>query len=239
MQATYTRKPTTLEWLTQRLYVRLVYPLIAAYLKKDRRYTYKGFRLIVFHGIFHPAFFFSSKYFFSFIDRLRVRDKRCLEVGCGSGLLSLLMLRKGGWVTTLDIQERAVSNAVLNYQNNRSQFRHTLTALQSDLFAQLPPQAFDLIVVNPPYYFVDAQKESEQAWFCGKNGEYFQRFFAGLGLYCEENTDVYMILAENCEISRINRIASEHGFGLVAIHEKKMYWEKNFIFRVSRTNAAS
>lgn len=232
------RKASFFQILSQKFYFRLIYPFIARYLKKDRPYRYKGFNLIILTGIFHPAFFFSSSYFFSFINTLDLENKKCIEVGCGSGLLSLLMLRKKGIVTATDVQERAITNTRINFEKNRNQFQTEPTLIHSDLFDQLPVQKFDVLIVNPPYYFHDARKETEQAWFCGSNGEYFTRFFGGLKNYCHASTDLFMILAENCEIERIETIARQYGFHFSLADEKKILWETSYIFRITYNPAA-
>ena len=216
----------------QKFYVKFIYPFIAAYLKKDRPYNYKGFKLTVFEGIFHPAFFFSTKYFYSFINNLTLENKTCLEVGCGTGLLSLLMLRKNGIVTAIDIQERAITNTRVNFDKNKHFFRSEINLICSDLFDRVPKKTFDYVIVNPPYYFTAAETETQQAWFCGKNGEYFSKFFGQLHDYIQPDTAVYMILAENCEIGRIKNIAGKNNFQFQLVSEKKIVWEKNYIFRI-------
>jgi len=223
--------------ITQKFYVKFIYPFIAAYLKKDRPYNYKGFKLTVFEGIFHPAFFFSTKYFYAFINKLPLENKTCLEVGCGTGLLSLLMLRKNGIVTSIDIQERAIANTRVNFEKNRHLFRSELNLICSDLFDHVPKKSYDYVFVNPPYYFTTPETETQQAWFCGKNGEYFIKFFGQLEDYIHSETSIYMILAENCEIDRIKSLAAENKFQFKLVNEKKIAWEKNYIFKIKRITA--
>lgn len=209
-----------------------VKPVLAHYLKRERRWRYKGFSLRVFPGVFHPAFFFSSKYLFAFTDGLELRGKTCLEIGCGSGLVSLLMSRKGAVVTALDISQEAVRNTQLNFTINQAQLTPGYRVLLSDLFAELGAGTFDVIVVNPPYFFKEVTSESMYAWNCGAEGEYFSAFFSGLESVAHASTEVYMVLADNCDLERISGLALACGWRLTERSRRKIWWEENYIFAI-------
>jgi 16S rRNA (guanine1207-N2)-methyltransferase len=72
-----------------------------------------------------------------------------LDVGCGYGPIgiSAAKLAANGYVTMIDINERAVQlaqeNAKLNQVSN-------ITVVQSDLYDQVAGQTFDTIITNPP-----------------------------------------------------------------------------------------
>lgn len=219
--------------LIKKLYHLFIYPLIAIYIRKERPFNHKGFHLTVFPGVFHPGFFFSTKFFFRFILPLDLTDKKCLELGCGSGLLSLLMAKNGGVVTSIDVQELAVKNTQVNFQKNKKHLPSDLTVILSDMFDNVPSGYFDFIIINPPYYFADVNYETQKAWFCGKNGEYFHKLFSQLHERINEETNIFMVLAENCDIQRIKEIAEAKGFVLTLSLEKKLWWETNYIFKIS------
>ncbi|MEI6021865.1 MAG: methyltransferase [Bacteroidota bacterium] len=218
--------------ITKKIYVSLFYPFIAAYIKKERPFTHKGLRLRIMPGVFHPGFYFSTKFFFSFIDTLPLANKKCLEIGCGSGLLSLLMLRKRGDVTAIDINPNAIQNTALNYKKNKSQFDAALKLIQSDLLDQVRPTQFDFVVIAPPYFFDEVTNDAEYAWYCGKNGEYFKKLFSQIGSYIHPDTKVYMILADNCDISRIEKLGQAQMFYFELISTKRIWWEDNYIYQV-------
>ena len=41
-----------------------------------------------------------------------------------------------------------------------------------------------------------------------------------------------MILSEDCDFERVNLIANENDFHLTIVHQKKVFWENNFIYRI-------
>ncbi len=73
------------------------------------------------------------------------------EVGCGSGVISVMAaLRGGAHVTALDINPAAIENCRVNAE--RHQVSSQVTCLQSDLFGAVPSASrFDTIFWNVPW----------------------------------------------------------------------------------------
>lgn len=72
--------------------------------------------------------------------------ERFLEVGCGSGLVSLVAARAGASVTACDLNPHAVVAAHRNAAENRLR----IEAVESDLLAEVAGP-FDVVAFNPPY----------------------------------------------------------------------------------------
>lgn len=213
---------------------RIVKPWLKWRLKRPSAFHYKNLNLDIFPGVFHPRYFFSSCYLADFVDRLDLKGLSFAEPCTGSALISLIARTKGANVICSDIDSRAVRNAQHNYIKNESLFPTTgsWTLLESDLFKHYPRKSFDFIVVNPPYFFQAQNNTAQLAWNCGENGEFFEQFFSQLPNHCHANTAIYMILAENCEIDRIRSIGQKTGIRLQLIEERKIRWEKNYIFKL-------
>lgn len=214
-------------------YNLIVKRILQLYLKTDSKSTFDGFRLKVFKEVFHPKLFFSTTYFYSFLKRQELNKSNFLEIGCGSGILSMLAYKKGAIVTALDINEKAIENTLLNFrQNFPNQALPSL--IKSDLFKALPQQTFDIIAINPPYYFKKVEQLSQYAWYCGENGEYFQGLFQQLPEYIHKESKIFMILEERCELDRIKEMAATYNFEFVLLEEKLIKWETNYIFKIQR-----
>ncbi|MES2761922.1 MAG: methyltransferase [Bacteroidota bacterium] len=217
----------------QKIYMQtFAKPYVLWYLKKERTDTVRGFKLIIKPTVFHPKYFFSSTYLFDFVSRIDLTDKNFLEIGCGSGLISLLAYQKKAKVTACDINDVAVECTSLNFAKNFGKEITNVSVLKSDLFDMVPESRFDIIVVNPPYFFEDVKTTDQLAWNCGKNGEYFVKLFSQLRNFVHAESDVYMILADNCEIDKIKNIAKSHQFAFELLVHKKIKWEINFIFKI-------
>ena len=60
--------------------------------------------------------------------------------------------------------------------------------------------------------------------------------FSQLSLYISNETQVYMVLADNCDINRISEIAIRYNFILNKVEEKKIKWEINYIYKIEINN---
>lgn len=211
----------------------LLKPFLQWYLKKERTTVVRGYKLRVKPTVFHPKYFFSSTYLFDFVSTLTLHNKTFLEIGSGSGLISLLALQKKAIVTCSDLNPLAVECTRINVQENFGKVSQNFKIYESDVFESIPKSHFDTIVINPPYFFSEVRSAGQLAWNCGKNGEYFIKLFSELNNYITDTSQVYMILADNCEIGQIIGIAKEYKFNLALVEQKKIKWEMNYIFRIS------
>jgi release factor glutamine methyltransferase len=203
-------------------------PLLVKWLSSERNYTYGDIRLAVHPQVFHPGFFFSTKLLLKYISGLPLHGKEVLELGAGSGLISISAARKGAIVTATDINPVAVSYLAQNAVANQV----SLTVIESDLFRAVPARIFDIIAINPPYYFQSPGNWREYAWFCGKNGEYFNDLFAGLGNYANRDSVILMVLCDGGHRARVQQIANSQGYELECVKEVSNLLEKNFIYRI-------
>ena len=203
-------------------------PLLTRYLSVTRRYTFKGVRLLVPPEVFHPAFFFSTKLLLRYISQLPLMHNSFLELGAGSGLISIFASGKGAHVMATDINPVAIEYLEKNRQLNLTNFK----IIHSDLFEEIPSQEFDIIAINPPYYKKKPQTHAEHAWYCGENGEYFERLFCKLPDYMHVKSVVLMILSDACDLLMIRRMAGKYGCRLNCVHTSQNLLEKNFIFKI-------
>jgi release factor glutamine methyltransferase len=171
-----------------------------------------------------------------FVDRLPLAHKKFCEPGTGAGLVSLTALRKGALVTAFDINREAVKNCKENFNINKKYFssNNSFELYESDLFDQIPEQIFDFVVVNPPYFFKDPVDAPARAWYAGAEGEYFTKFFCQVKKYTNKDSQIYMILGDNCDLERIEALAVKEQFVFTLVYKKKVWWEENLIFKIEQ-----
>ena len=220
-----------MEKIVSRLASTFYKPFLAKYLSKTRNYRYKNILLRIPPEVFHPGFFFSTKLLIHNIKNLELENKTFLELGSGSGLISIYAARKNARVTAIDINPVAVEHLKINGIKNDVE----LQIILSDMFNNVPKQTFDFIIINPPYYKKDPSTYKDYAWYCGENGEYFQSLFGSIADYMNAESTVLIILSEHCDLEMIKSIAGKSNFNLRLVYEKKNIMEKNFIYKIERS----
>jgi release factor glutamine methyltransferase len=199
------------------------------YHSKPRKFKYKDVYTIIQPGVFSPKHTISTTVFLDFIASLELNNKSLLELGCGSGIISLHSAFKGAKVTASDINETALKS--LSEVSNSQGLK--ITTIYSDFFNNLPNSSFDYILINPPYYPKAPESIAESAWFCGLDFEYFEQLFIDLGKPNLTNSIIYMILSDACDFQNIQKIANKNGLSLKQVHIRKLTFETNFIFQVT------
>lgn len=204
-----------LKWFFQRYY------------SKPRKYRYQNIEVIVYPEVFPPHFTISTKLLLDYINSIDLKGKKVLELGCGSGIISLLAASKGALVTASDINKTALEAL------EKASIKNALPVhvIYSNLFDKLHEKHFDYIIINPPYYPKAPKNDKQHAWFCGENFEYFEKLFEQLPSYIE-HSEVLMILSEDCDLEKISTIAQQYALKFKKVLEKKVMTETNYIFKV-------
>lgn len=80
--------------------------------------------------------------------------KRILDVGCGSGLLALMLAQRAAEakITGVEIDAAAAEDARLNAEHSPFALRVEIVCADAIRFAAERDEAFDCIVSNPPYH---------------------------------------------------------------------------------------
>ncbi len=81
-----------------------------------------------------------------YIKSINMKGKDVLEIGCGSGFLSILAFKMGGAVISVDIDENAIATTLKNSELNEAHIKAT----KSDVFENVNGK-FDIIIFNSPY----------------------------------------------------------------------------------------
>lgn len=196
------------------------------YLSKPRSYSYKDISIIVPVGVFHPGLFFSTKFILEFLAKQNLDGKKFLELGSGSGLISVFAAKNNARVIGSDINTKAVSATHENAKRNEVM----VEAVQSDLFEEIPLMPFDWIIINPPYYPSNPKTEEEHAWYCGAEHQYFKRLFSSLEHYIHSESNVLIVLSDVCDIPQIRKIAAENNFTIEEIAQRSVWADgKNYL----------
>jgi release factor glutamine methyltransferase len=220
--------------MIEKLLRRVLHPLLWMtyrwYNKREHWHTMYGLQICLEPGVFHPRWFLTTR---TFVDFAKTRVKpqaTVLELGAGNGFLALACSKLGGTVTASDINPAAVRSIRRSAEKNGL----PVTVITSDLFANIPPQSFDFIFINPPYFPQSPKNDQEKAFLCGENFEYFEALFAQLKAYRESS--IYLILTDACDLPKITAITQKNGSKLVAVQRRKTWGEEHCIYLLQEVN---
>ncbi len=183
-----------------------------------------GLRLEIPPSVFHPKFYLTSRFFAGYIQGLDLEGKEVLEMGCGSGILSLVAARRGARVTAVDINPRAVECTAGNARGNA--LEHTVLAIQGDLFSALPARStFDFILWSPPFYPQDPSDDAGFAWNAGVGYSAIRRFAESAGAHLRTGGKILLLLSTDTDRSAILSFFESNGFRMQVVRVKRKLFE--------------
>jgi len=140
-----------------------------------------------------------------------------LEIGCGVGVISIVLGKKALSGVGVDINNLAIENSLFNAK------RHNVTNVsffKSDIFNDVKGK-FDVIVCNPPYSDHPAADNIEKM-FWDPDNEMKRRFFKEVNTFLNENGRIYFGWANfaDLDLQLPFRLAQEAGFEIEDIYSK-------------------
>src|SRR6476620_4782588 len=78
------------------------------YYSKPRDYCYQDICIKIHPNVFPPQLTLSTKILLDFINEMDLENKTVLELGCGSGIISLLAAKKNAFAIASDINQTAL-----------------------------------------------------------------------------------------------------------------------------------
>jgi SAM-dependent methyltransferase len=109
----------------------------------DRMYRIDGFDLAVNTGVAPPVFEFHRALLAG------ITEGHVIDLGCGSGYVTVFAARAGARVTAIDINELAVANTLKNAET--AGVRERVSAQVGDILSDVADEA-DYILINPPWF---------------------------------------------------------------------------------------
>ena len=97
------------------------------------------------------------------LGSLAATGKRILDIGTGTGLLSLMMAQRcpDAQITAIDVDENAIIDAQRNFSESPFGDRITLKQAPFQVFAKEEEGKYDCIICNPPYFDESLESKDE------------------------------------------------------------------------------
>jgi len=135
-----------------------------------------------------------------------IPGERILELGCGSGVVSIHCARNGGVVTCGDLNPNAVGVTKENAIANDIE----LNVIETDVFSNIRGR-YDTIVFNLPYLPVTEEGELARAWSGGEDGlGPLPRILEGLKDYLNPDGRLLIVVSSLMDRERLNHALSRY-----------------------------
>ena len=165
---------------------------------------------------------------FLLADNLMVKQSdKVLEIGTGTGIISIIASKKAENVTAIDINKYAVECAQKNAKINQTPIDVRL----GDLFGPVEDEKFDLILFNTPYLPTDEDEmvndELEAAWDGGKDGRsVIDRFIKDLSTHLNPRGHVQLVQSSLSNVEETIGKLMEMNFEVTVTASERFFFEE-------------
>ena len=190
-----------------------------------------GYRLEVEEDVYMPredTFLLAD----ALLDEIKISDN-VLEIGCGSGLLSLIAADRCESVVAVDVDAKAIETTKQNVRLNGFE---NVDIRISDIFESVEGK-FGLIIFNPPYLPGDIDFEEKfnkyEQWYGGKEGrEVLERFSESVEDYMESGGRALVVVSSLTDIDKTVKQFEKKGIECQIVAEKKVEWERLYVIKL-------
>ena len=182
-------------------------------------------------GVYEPA---EDSYMLTEAAK-KVKGK-VLEIGCGSGIVSLTCAKNGCEVLGVDINREAVKCAKENAKKNCLDAKF----VYSDLFSKVGKQKFDWILFNPPYLPTEPEEKIRgklnKAFDGGVDGrKTLDRFLGQFDKFLAEKGKLLLIQSSLNDLDKTNVILNKKSYKTRIIAQESFFFEKLYVLRAEKT----
>ncbi|NTU47094.1 methyltransferase [Candidatus Roizmanbacteria bacterium] len=168
--------------------------------QKPEKYSIGGFDVMVNPQVFPPAT----------DTKLLVVHVRCqkgdriIDLTTGSGSLAIAAGLQGATGYAVDINPDAVRNATENLQR----YNLTITVIQSDFFQNIPPEQFDQIFANGPFFEGDINDPLDHA--CYGVRKFIDDLFSQVFDRLKPDGKLLIVMADWCDLEYFEKTVKKN-----------------------------
>ncbi len=170
----------------------------------------------------------------------KLRSKKCLDLGTGSGILGRAMLRAGAkevWFADINFDAIKVAKRNLKKSKEHKFLDKSKSVrvhfIESNLFSAIEKEKFDLIAFNPPYVPSDEIK-----WLDTDGGEegmqVIEKFLLDFEKHLEKKGVLLLLFSSLNNKKRIFYLLKKQKFSFKIIAEQSFFFEKIFVLRATK-----
>lgn len=159
-----------------------------------------------------------------YVRELDLEGKKVLDMGVGTGVISIEAAKKGSEVVAVDINDEAIDYA--KERARKKQLVEHIEFIKSDLFENVEDK-FDFILFNPPYLPGEDGIGDEEIWYGGEKGvEVTRRFLESAQNHLSEDGQIVVIMSSHADWK-----ALMDEYNLEIIRSEKIWFETLYLAR--------
>lgn len=156
-----------------------------------KKHKIAGFKVKTKPNVFPPRFTISNEVFYDFLSKVKRSFNLGVDIGCGSGILSLILASKCKHVIATDISLPAVK---VSYENAKlNDILDKICIVACDVASALKNNVADIVVANPPFFKGRARTSIEKAIF--HNREFIRKLASDTWRILKTGGLLYIILS--------------------------------------------
>lgn len=149
-----------------------------------------------------------------------------LEIGCGTGIISVYCATLGREVTCCDVSPDARACAERNAIRNHVE----IEILDSQLFGNINGK-YETIIFNPPYLPTQDRYEESEQWDGGADGfDVTRPFLKSASRFLTEDGSIYIILSSLTDIDGLMEEFKQYSFKEKA--KQSFFFETIFLYQL-------
>jgi len=195
---------------------------------------YKGFLIETDENVYEPSD--DTYLLLDALEKIDIKPGfRVLEVGCGTGIISIALSGRVASVVACDINPHAVGLTDRNVGRNGIK---NVEAVESDLFSGVSGK-FDLIVFNTPYLPQSLDEtvsgEINHAWDGGADGrKVIERFLAEVSSYLSVGGRIVFLESSLSKYEKSLSFLESAGFEAHIVSRKRLHFEELVVIEAVR-----
>ncbi len=167
---------------------------------------------------------------------LKSNSKIVLEMGAGSGVISIYLSDYVKKVYAVDIDKGAIKytrDEIRKISSRREKPIKNINLINSDLFSKVGKELrFDLIVFNPPYLPNEKKISNDIALNGGSQGnEIIIKFLEQAKDYLALNGEILLLFSSFSKRNKILKKAKELGYEFKLLNKKIIFFEKLYVYK--------
>jgi len=167
--------------------------------------------LVLAPTVFDPRYSVSTPLTIDVATRLVKSNHRVLEIGCGSGVISIALSERSNFVVGYDINPLCIAiariNAALNNVNN--------VLFTNKLAFVMDNAPYDVVISNPPYLPLDPSDPLDFSWCCGTDYEVLKDVVTLAMRSSRKGSLLLLTCSSETPLSKCIEITNSKGFRLI------------------------